>query len=50
VIPADRKWAARLAVAQVMVEALRPYRQGWLDKLAEVQQKMLGELAQVDKR
>src|SRR6478672_2373569 len=29
VVPADHKWAARLAVAQVVVAALRPYRAGW---------------------
>jgi PPK2 family polyphosphate:nucleotide phosphotransferase len=49
VIPADRKWAAHLAVAQVLVETLRPHRQGWIDKLTALQKKMLAELAKVDK-
>ena len=49
VIPADRKWAAHLAVAQVLVDTLRPYRQGWVDKLTALQKKMLTELAKVDK-
>jgi PPK2 family polyphosphate:nucleotide phosphotransferase len=50
IIPADRKWAAHLAVAQVLVETLRPYRQGWLDDLAALQKKMVGELAAVEKK
>ncbi len=49
IIPADRKWAAHLAVAQVLVETLRPYRQGWIDKLTALQKRMLAELAKVDK-
>jgi PPK2 family polyphosphate:nucleotide phosphotransferase len=49
VIPVDRKWAAHLAVAQVLVDTLRPYRQGWVDKLTALQKKMLTELAKVDK-
>jgi PPK2 family polyphosphate:nucleotide phosphotransferase len=49
IIPADRKWAAHLAVAQVLVETLRPHRQGWIDKLTALQTKMLAELAKVDK-
>jgi len=49
IIPADRKWAAHLAVAQVLVETLRPHRQGWVDKLTALQTKMLAELAKVDK-
>lgn len=49
IIPADQKWGAHLAVAQVLVETLRPYRQGWLDQLVVLQQEMLGQLADVDK-
>ena len=49
VIPADRKWAIHLGVAQVVADTLRPYRQGWLAKLTALQQKMLGELATVAK-
>ena len=50
VIPADHKWAAHLAIAQVLVDTLRPYREGWQDKLRDLQEKMLGELAHVDKQ
>jgi PPK2 family polyphosphate:nucleotide phosphotransferase len=49
IIPADRKWVARLAVAQVLVKTLRPHRQGWIDKLTALQAKMLEELAPVEK-
>ena len=35
VVPADRKWYRDLAVAQVLVDALRPYRQRWLESLRE---------------
>jgi hypothetical protein len=31
------------------VDTLRPYRQGWVDKLTALQKKMLTELAKVDK-
>lgn len=50
VVPADRKWASHLGVAQVLADTLRPYRDGWLTKLTALQQKMLGELAKVDKK
>jgi hypothetical protein len=36
-------------VAQVVADTLRPYRQDWLTKLTALQQKMLGELATVQK-
>jgi PPK2 family polyphosphate:nucleotide phosphotransferase len=49
VVPADHKWAAHLAIAQVLTDTLRPYKQGWLDNLTTLQQKMLGELAKVKK-
>ena len=33
IIPADKKWFRNLAVAQLLVEAMRPYKQGWLEYL-----------------
>lgn len=30
IVPADRKWFRNLVVAEALVEALRPYREGWL--------------------
>ncbi len=35
IVPADRKWFRNLAIAEAIVETLRPYREGWLAKLAE---------------
>ncbi|MFN8594077.1 MAG: PPK2 family polyphosphate kinase [Thermomicrobiales bacterium] len=35
IVPADRKWLRDLAVAQALVDLLRPYRDGWLDALRE---------------
>jgi PPK2 family polyphosphate:nucleotide phosphotransferase len=49
VVPADHKWAAHLAIAQVLVDTLRPYRQDWLNRLTSLQQKMLEQLAKVEK-
>jgi len=49
ILPADHKWAAQLALAQALTATLRPYRQGWLDKLTELQKKMLDELSQIEK-
>jgi PPK2 family polyphosphate:nucleotide phosphotransferase len=35
VVPANRKWYRNLAIAEAIVAALRPYREGWLATLAE---------------
>jgi PPK2 family polyphosphate:nucleotide phosphotransferase len=35
VVPADRKWFRDLAVAEAIVELLRPYREDWLASLRE---------------
>lgn len=35
VIPANKKWFRNLAVAEVIVKALRPYKQQWLASLSE---------------
>jgi PPK2 family polyphosphate:nucleotide phosphotransferase len=35
VVPADRKWYRNLAVAETVVELLRPHRDGWLESLRE---------------
>jgi PPK2 family polyphosphate:nucleotide phosphotransferase len=36
IIPADKKWFRNVAVAQLLVEALRPYKEGWLAHLDAV--------------
>jgi PPK2 family polyphosphate:nucleotide phosphotransferase len=35
VVPANKKWFRNLAVAEVIVDALRPHRKQWLDSLSE---------------
>ncbi len=35
VVPSDRKWFRNLAVAQVIVETLEPYRERWMSALQE---------------
>ena len=36
VVPADRKWFRDVAVAEALVETLRPFRKGWEARLGEV--------------
>ncbi len=45
VVPADRKWYRDLAVAQVLVDTLRPYRSQWLDALRARGERELAEIA-----
>ena len=44
VVPADRKWYRNLAVAQALVEMLRPCRDDWLAALAERGERELAAL------
>ncbi len=44
IVPADRKWFRNLAVAQAIVEALRPYQQEWMATLEQMSQTALAEL------
>jgi PPK2 family polyphosphate:nucleotide phosphotransferase len=41
IVPADKKWFRNLAIAEAMVETLRPYRDGWLKTLRERGEKEL---------
>jgi PPK2 family polyphosphate:nucleotide phosphotransferase len=45
VVPADRKWFRDLAVTETLVETLRPYRDGWMEKLARLGEEAKKELA-----
>jgi PPK2 family polyphosphate:nucleotide phosphotransferase len=45
VVPSDSKWYRNLVVARSLVEALRPYRQAWQDRLDEVGVRKKAELA-----
>ncbi len=49
VIPADHKWYRNLAVAEILVEALRPYRKDWLRSLEELGAERKAELAKFRK-
>lgn len=44
VVPADHKWFRNLAVAQTIVETLRPFREPWMTHLATVRQSVLPEV------
>lgn len=44
IVPADRKWFRNLAVADLLVETLRPYRERWL---AELERRGREELAAI---
>jgi PPK2 family polyphosphate:nucleotide phosphotransferase len=41
IIPADKKWFRNLAVAQLLVDALRPYKEEWLGHLTDLGQRQL---------
>ena len=36
IVPADKKWFRNLAVAETLRDALKPFREEWLEKLGEV--------------
>lgn len=44
IVPADSKWFRNLAVLQTFVEALRPYRKIWRQKLDQMGEKGMAEL------
>ena len=44
IIPADKKWFRNLAVAEAIIEKLRPYRPRWEAALAEMAKERLAEL------
>jgi PPK2 family polyphosphate:nucleotide phosphotransferase len=41
IIPADKKWFRNLAVAQLLADALRPYKEQWLEHLDLIGQREL---------
>jgi len=47
VIPADRKWARNHVAMTLIVDALRPYRDQWLESLGELGKKRLEEIAKL---
>lgn len=46
VVPADKKWFRNLAVTELLLETLRPYRDGWMEKLAKLGETAKAELAE----
>ncbi|NJP06560.1 MAG: polyphosphate kinase 2 family protein [Chloroflexaceae bacterium] len=50
IVPADRKWFRNVAVAEVVVEALRPLKEHWLAKLEQQSKTALAELATMRSR
>lgn len=45
IIPADKKWFRNLAITEVIVEALREGRDGWMTKLGDIGEKAKADLA-----
>ncbi len=46
IVPAGRKWFRDLAVAEAIVEALRPLQAGWMDSLGKLGEERMAELQQ----
>lgn len=44
IIPADKKWFRNIAVAQLVIEAMRPYKDGWLTGLDALGKKQLAAI------
>ncbi len=44
IIPADSKWFRNIAIAECLVERLRPYRKQWLKRLEEMSKEGRKEL------
>jgi PPK2 family polyphosphate:nucleotide phosphotransferase len=47
VVPANKKWFRNLAVAEALVDALRPYRDDWENYLSKLSQERIEELARM---
>jgi PPK2 family polyphosphate:nucleotide phosphotransferase len=47
IVPANRKWFRNVAVAEAIVEALRPYRKSWEESLRETARQKLAELQEL---
>lgn len=44
IIPADKKWFRNIAVAQLLIEAMRPHKEGWLTGLDALGKKQLAAI------
>jgi PPK2 family polyphosphate:nucleotide phosphotransferase len=45
VVPADKKWLRNIAITEVLVETLRPYKKVWEEKLHSLGEKMKAEIS-----
>lgn len=50
IVPADRKWFRNLAVAEIMRDALSPFREQWQARLAEIGRDRLHEIEEYRKQ
>jgi PPK2 family polyphosphate:nucleotide phosphotransferase len=50
VVPADKKWFRNLAVAETIVDGLKPHRERWEESLRELAKDKLAELAAMRER
>ncbi len=50
IVPADKKWFRNLAVADAVVDALKPFKQGWLKHLQEIGREQKAKLRQFRRR
>ena len=46
-VPANHKWFRNVAVAETVVETLRPYQKGWMESLKELGKQRLQEVLQL---
>ena len=44
IVPANKKWFRNLAVAEAIVEALKPYRKKWLERLDKLGQEEMAKI------
>lgn len=47
IVPADRKWYRDLAVAQRIVDTLRPYQKPWMESLEQLGREQLAEIRRI---
>jgi len=50
IVPANKKWFRNLAIAEAIVDALRPHKHGWLQHLEEVGKQETAAIAESRKR
>ncbi|MGH9798745.1 MAG: polyphosphate kinase 2 family protein, partial [Blastocatellia bacterium] len=46
IVPANKKWFRNLAVAEAVVNALKPYEKQWLKRLNEIGERAMAEISE----